>query len=94
MFTAYGDKEIWQLQLDALRKILPNENFSRRPQLEITEATSDNEEKTEEWTDYGNLPRMDLSSVPKEFKFLADHFEALREKYSIKTANVAAPSES
>lgn len=94
MFTVYGDKEIWQLQLDALRKILPNENFSRRPQVEINEATPDNEEKTEEWTDYSNLPQMDLSSVPKEFKFLTDHFEALRDKYSIKTGNVPAPRQS
>lgn len=90
MFTAYGDKEIWQLQLDALRKILPKENFSRRPQVEINEATGDNEE----WTDYSNLPQMDLSSVPKEFKFLTDHFEALRDKYSIKTSTVPAPRQS
>lgn len=85
LFKVYGDAEIWQLQLKALKEILPDEQFE--PVI-IDEPTLVPEEvpdfMIEEWTDYSNLPQTDLTDVDESFKMLTDHFAALRNKYSTK----------
>lgn len=90
LFKVYGDAEIWKLQLNALKEILPNECFApRRRRFSIedykNDAATSEEVSAEGVTDYSNLPRMDLSSVPKEFTYLTEHFAALSHKYPSKT---------
>lgn len=87
LFKVYGDAEIWKLQLDALKEILPGEHFEPRkaenPKVEETDEEVP-ELMINEWTDYSNLPQTDLSDIDAEFKLLTDHFAALRHKYSTK----------
>lgn len=87
MFRVYGEREIWKRQLEALKKILPNENFTPRPKEPEVEAENDEASGVEDRIDFGNLPRMDLSDVPEEFKALTDHLAGLSLKYP--TKNVA-----
>lgn len=85
LFRVYGDAEIWKRQLNALRIILPGENFT--PRLKEAEAIQGKEEAEmylDDWTDFSNLPQTDLSNIPEEFKALVDHFASLRNKYSTK----------
>lgn len=87
MFNVYGDVEIWKNQLEALKKILPNMTFpTRKEKLKEVEKI-ENLKVREEWTDYSNLPQMDLSDVPKEFESLRVHFESLRKKYNVTKQN-------
>lgn len=79
LFKIFGDKEIWNLQLKALERILPDEHFKPRP---IASQPSTPEETFDDWIDYGSLPKMDLADVPEEFKRLTDHFTGLRDKYN------------
>lgn len=79
LFKVLGDKEIWNLQLKALKKIFPNEHF----QLITPPPTPDaDSEVFDDWVDYGSLPKMNLDDVPEEFKMLTDHFTGLRDKYN------------
>lgn len=84
LFRVYGDAEIWKRQLEALRKILPSEQFT--PRLKQSEVDEDKEIEFnfDDGTDFGNLPQADLSNIPEEFKALTEHFASLREKYSSK----------
>ena len=88
MFKVYGDREIWKLQLNALRDILPSEEFAPRPKKIIKIKESENEDDDDDDSidriDYGSLPHMDLSNVPEEFKTLTEHFAGLRDKYNTK----------
>lgn len=86
MFRVYGDREIWKRQLEALKKILPNENFTPRPKEPEVASENDEAAGVEDSIDFGNLPRMDLSDVPKEFKALSDHLAGLSLKYPTQNA--------
>lgn len=87
MFKVYGDNEIWQLQLTALKKLLSDEHFEpkRKKQAEVVEEEVETIEPEnrfdEDMIDFSNLPQMDLSDIGPEFKVLTDHFIALRSKY-------------
>lgn len=89
LFQVYGDIEVWQRQLKVLREILTDENFTPRPKPPPKEEPEPEPEDSfdilddEESIDYNNLPIIDLSTVPKEFQFLTDPFEALRDKYNL-----------
>lgn len=87
MFKVYGDSEIWNLQLKALQKLLPEEYFEPRKTGEPKEEVKEEDVPDfmiEEWTDYSNLPQTDLSDVGEEFKLLTESFAALRNKYTTK----------
>lgn len=58
----YGDDEIWQHQLDALRNILPNEQFEVKKEMKIEESIIE------------GMPTKELSKIPDEFQFLTDAF--------------------
>lgn len=82
MFKVYGDREIWNLQLKALRRILPSEHFRPRPVSPPPPTPDANDEVFKDWVDYGSLPKMDLADVPEEFKMITDHLTGLRDKYN------------
>lgn len=79
LLKVYGDKEIWELQLQALREILPHEQFQiiAKPQdtNEIIEDTKEEREYDEEWH-----RRTDLSKIPPQLKFLADALAELHKR--------------
>lgn len=88
MFRVYGDGEIWKLQLDALRRILPKQNFQPQkmpePEPEPDPEPEEDPDATleaDDRIDFANLPEMDFSDVPIEFKSITDHFISLRKKY-------------
>lgn len=54
-------------------------------QIGATEKPAENTDVCD--TNYNNLPTMDLSDVPSEFKNIADHFEGLRKKYCFTAQN-------
>jgi hypothetical protein len=81
MFSVFGDREIFNLQLDSLKILLPKLKFkskSERLAMQSEKCT----DTANESVDYGNLPSLDVSDVPSEFKSLVDHFEDLRQKYA------------
>jgi hypothetical protein len=86
LFKVYGDMEVWNLQLKALKAILPNEQFDprRSEDVEPDPPVVESPLVVSEFVDYGNFPEMDLSNIPPEFKFIVDHFKTLRSKYSMK----------
>lgn len=79
LVKVYGDKEIWQFQLRALREILPREQFTvyKKPDdtKEIIEDIKVERENDEEWH-----KRTDLSTIPPQFKFLADALTELHKR--------------
>ncbi|CRL02994.1 CLUMA_CG016259, isoform A [Clunio marinus] len=79
MFQVFGDAEIWDLQLKTLKNILPNENFSPRPEEQPNDEPKDEAtaEVDEDYVDFENLPQIDFSDVPKEFQFIVDQIIAL-----------------
>lgn len=81
MFKVYGDREIWNLQLNALRRILPSEHFRPRPISPPAPTPEADNETFEDWVDCGSLPKMDFADVPDEFKMITDHLTGLRDKY-------------
>lgn len=85
MFRAYGDKEVWTFQFDALRKILnsPQWTILSRHKHEIEEVANVDDDNNES-IDYGDLPQMDLSNIPTEFKQITEQFISLRKKYIAK----------
>lgn len=60
--------------------------FRNRKELESEKSNADEnfDEELTDRIDFSNLPLMDLSDVPEEFKILTDHFKALRDKYNNK----------
>lgn len=89
LFKVYGDGEIWKLQLDALKRILPGENFLPQkmpePEPEPEEEEEADSTLVEDRIDFANLPETDLSDVPIEFKAITDHFISLRYKYDTRS---------
>jgi hypothetical protein len=81
MFNVLGDREIWNLQVKCLEKILPKMKFSTK--AERLKSMKQKTEVVNDWCtpDYYNLPLTDLSDVSTEFKKLTDHFQGLRRKY-------------
>lgn len=79
-------------QLSALRKLLLTEHFEeiKEPEQEPEPAPEPEEELIEFKIDYANLPPMDFSKVPPEFKFAADQLAALGPKYSLKRASLGS----
>lgn len=84
LFKIYGDKEVWDIQLKALREILPNEHFTApipepvneiQPIVEDIPNQIDEEEvkKEEEPT----LPRRPPSP---QLKFLADAYAKIMQE--------------
>jgi hypothetical protein len=90
MLHIYGDAEIWKIQLEALRRILPDLVFlSKKDRMKKLNAYEENQNPTE-YSSFGQQlcpPQMDLSDVPEEFKMLCDHFASYREKYVVKEQN-------
>lgn len=63
---------------------MPNEHYKPRPLETTTDPQEEECETVGDWIDHSDLPQMDLSTVPEEFKFLTEPFEALRAKYEFK----------
>lgn len=81
LFKIYGDKEVWDIQLKALREILPNEHFTKpipepvEPTVEdIPNQTDEEEVKKEEEP---ILPRRPPSP---QLKFLADAYAKIMQE--------------
>lgn len=87
LFKIYGDKEIWDLQLKALREILPNEHFTDpapRPvdEIQIVEENidlEDDEETKEEENKDVVLPLPNRPPSP-QLKFISDVFAKIMQK--------------
>lgn len=82
MFTVYGDKEIWNLQVAAIKMLLIG-TIKLKTKAERMKSMKRKPETAEEWagTDFNNLPVQDLTRVPPEFKKLTAHFKGLSQKY-------------
>lgn len=85
LFKAYGDKEVWKFQLDALRKVLnsPQWTFPSRLIKEFQEEPIVDDDHSER-IEYCKLPQMELHNIPSEFKNITEHFKSLRKKYVAK----------
>jgi hypothetical protein len=88
MFSVFGDLELWNLQLASLKNLLPTLKFKSKSERSIVQAERSivqaalNTDTANEPVDYTNLPSLDVSDVPLEFKSIVDHFEELRQKYA------------
>ncbi|KAL7049287.1 hypothetical protein ACKWTF_003653 [Chironomus riparius] len=89
LFKIYGDTEIWDLQLKALREILPNEHFTAPAprnvdEIQIVEENvehviepqvDDEEEEKKE-----SVPPLPKRPASPQLKFLADAFAKIMQK--------------
>lgn len=71
MFRIRGDREIWNLQLKALKTILPNEEFTKPNSKEDEPKedeidSSDDDSDNEEWN-----RKTDINTIPPQLKFIA-----------------------
>lgn len=90
-FAAAISKDILMRQMDGLRKILPHEHFTSRSQMLLQQQFEkkwrnlQTGDRFKDATDFdGSSSRSDLSAVPMELQFLADHVEYLHKKYDFK----------
>lgn len=72
----YGDGEVWQYNLEALKEVLPHENFQK-----IKETNEEEEvEEEEEEEKLESPPPINIEEIPEGLRFLVEAFNKLKNK--------------
>jgi len=77
LFKIYGDKEVWDIQLKALREILPNEHFTKPVEPIVEDIPNQIDEEEVKKEEEPPLPRRPPSP---QLKFLADAYAKIMQE--------------